>query len=99
MNMSIAQYRAVQNRVVKAHREMEIAEMNLRFSEADLRLRVVMHVSPSGGTITLKFDGRELKCVKNSHNRLRVSENKKVIISDYLGDLKELRLALAIGEM
>ena len=56
MNMSIAQYRAVQNRVVKAHREMEIAEMNLRFSEADLRLRVMMHVSPSGGTITLKFD-------------------------------------------
>jgi len=97
MNMSIAQYRAVQNRRMMAEKELELAETVLKNFEADLRSRVQMHVG--GNTITLVFEGRELKCVKNMHNRYRVSENKKVIASDCSGGIRDIRLALAIGEI
>jgi len=99
MNMSIAQYRAVQNRVVKAHQELALAETVLKNFEADLRSRVQMHVG-GGNTIWLVFEGRALKCVKNMHNRYNIKENNKVIVSDYLdGGIRDIRLALAIGEM
>jgi len=92
----LEQYTDIQNRRRMAAQGLALAEIVLKNFEADLRSQVQMYVG--GNTITLVFDGRELKCVKNSHNRLRVSENKKVIDSDFLGNIRDLRLLLAIGE-
>ena len=73
-----------------------MAETSLGCIERDLRRRVQMFLG--GATVTLVFEGRELKCVKNMHNRYRITENKKVICSDYLGNINDLRLQLATGE-
>ena len=96
MTTMLEQYTDIQNRRMMAAQELELAETVLKNFEADLRSQVQMHVG--GNTITLVFEGRELKCVKNMHNRYRVSENKKVIDSDFLGNIRDLRLLLAIGE-
>ena len=96
MTVMLKQYKAVQNRVAKASQELEMAETELGYYERDLRRSVQMFIS--GATVTLVFEGRELKCVKNMHNRYRVTENKKVICSDYLGNINDLRLQLATGD-
>ena len=97
MGMSIYQYHAIRTRVVNAAAELERAEIHLAEAAADMRSQV--SVSKVGGTVTVAFGGRVLKCVKNSHNRYRITENKKVIDSDYLGSINELRMQLATGEM
>ena len=75
----------------KAH-DLVMAESALQNAEQDLRSYV--SVSKVGGTVTVAFGERVLKCVKNSHNRYRITENKKVIDLDYLGSINDLRLAL-----
>ena len=97
MTVMLKQYKAAQNRVMKATQELEMAETSLKIFEKNLRARVQLFLG--GETVTLVFEGRELKCVKNMHNRYRVSENKKVIDSDYMGTINDLRLTLAIGAM
>jgi len=91
--MNIEQYKKLQIEVaLKAH-DLVMAESALKNAEQDLRSQVV--VSKVGKTVTVAFGERVLKCVKNSRNRYRITENKKVIDSDYLGSINDLRLALA----
>lgn len=97
MSMSIYQYHAIRTRVVSAVAELEYCRNRLAEAEADMRSQV--SVSKVGGTATVAFGGRVLKCVKNSHNRYRITENKKVIDCDYLGNINDLRLQLATGQM
>ena len=97
MTVMLERYKYFQNRVAKAAQELESSAAHLKCIERDLRARVQMFVV--GKTVTLVFEGRTLKCVKNSHNRYRVTENKKVISSDYLGSIRDLQLQFATGEM
>ena len=91
--MNIEQYKKLQMEVARKAHDLEMAKSALQNAEQDLRSQVV--VSKVGGTVTVAFGERVLKCVKNSHNRYRITENKKVIDSDYLGSINDLRLALA----
>ena len=91
--MNIEQYKKLQMEVARKAHDLVMAESALQNAEQDLRSQVV--VSKVGKTVTVAFGERVLKCVKNSRNRYRITENKKVIDSDYLGSINDLRLALA----
>ena len=97
MTEMLKRYKYFQNRVAKASQELESSAAHLKCIERDLRGCVQMFVV--GKTVTLVFGDRELKCVENMHRRYRVTENKKVISSDYLGSIRDLQLQFATGEM
>ena len=96
--MDIKQYKKLQMEVARKAHDLVMAESALQNAEQDLRSQVV--VSKVGGTVTVAFGGRVLKCVKNSHNRYNIKENNKVIINDYTGGgIHDIRLCLALGEI
>jgi F0F1-type ATP synthase membrane subunit b/b' len=65
-----------------------------------LRLETLrkVEVVKNGATITLKYNGREIKAKKNAYGRYKVWEGDKVLNRDYTWGIHDLRLALATGQ-
>ena len=65
-----------------------------------LRLETLRKVEivKNGATITLKYNGREIKAKKNVYGRYKVWEGNNVINRDYMHGIHDLRLALATGQ-
>ena len=48
---------------------------------------------------TLLYKGRRINAARGNWGRLKVTENKKVIVSEYFGNVHDLRFAIAQGDI
>ena len=78
------------------------AQLSALKAEYDqLRLEALRTVAYTivGEAIILEAGARVVKIKKNSHGRYKVTEGKKVLISEYFGGLHDLRFELAMGNI
>jgi hypothetical protein len=75
---------------------MELAR--LKDQHAALRTLILQRVGVTkvGETITLQFGKRKIKAKKNDRGRYKVTEGNRVLDSDYLHGITELRFEIAM---
>ena len=78
-------------------KELELATKAMREYEHDLRAEV--KYSRTGETITLQYDERVIKLVRNEHNRFNIKENGKLIMRDLFHSVNDIRFLFALGEI
>ena len=78
-------------------KELELATEAMREYEHDLRAEV--KYSRTGETITLQYDGRVLKLVRNKHYRFDIKEKGKLIMRDLFHSVNDIRFLFALGEI
>ena len=74
-----------------------VADLETMLAEAQSAERKKVEVIQNDASVTLLYNGRRINARKNSRGRLTVSENKRVIGSDYLWGLNQLRVDIATG--
>jgi hypothetical protein len=74
-----------------------VADLEAKLAEAQSAERKKVEVIQNDASVTLLYNGRRINARKNSRGRLTVSENKRVIGSDYLWGLNQLRVDIATG--
>ena len=79
----------------KAAKELELATAAVLEYEKELRAEVKYF--RVGDTVTLQYDGRVIKLVRNSHYRYNIKENGKLIKRDCLESLNDIRFLFALG--
>jgi len=82
---------------VQASKQLELATAAMREYEKELRAEVTY--SKTGETTTLQYNGRVIKLVRNSHNRLDIKENGKLIMRDMFHSVNDIRFLFALGEI
>ena len=82
---------------IEAARE-KLKAMEEQYDALRLEALKQVEISKTGQTITLRFNGRVIKAKKNAYGRYKVWEGNKVISSDYLWGIHDLRFALATGQ-
>jgi hypothetical protein len=75
---------------------MELAR--LKDQHAALRTLILQRVGVTkvGETITLQFGKRKIKAKKNDRGRYKVTEGNRILDSDYLHGITELRFEIAM---
>lgn len=73
-----------------------LEQLQARAEELRSKIRKQVVYVKRGNTVTLKYNGREIKARRNRYRRWDVSEKGKVIIRDYPWGINELRLAFAL---
>ena len=88
--------RTLETKIEAAREKLEALEEQYK----KLRLEALqkVEVTKTGETVTLRFNGRVIKAKKNSYGRYKVWEGDRVITSDYLWGIHDLRFALADGQ-
>ena len=81
----------------KAAKELDLAMVAVAEYEKELRAEV--KYSRVGDTITLQYDGRVIKLVRNSHYRFDIKEKGKLIKRDCHSSLNEIRFLFALGQI
>jgi hypothetical protein len=75
---------------------MELAR--LKDQHAALRTLILQRVGVTkvGETITLQFGKRKIKAKRNDNGRYKVTEGNRILDSDYLHGITELRFEIAM---
>jgi hypothetical protein len=78
-------------------KELELATKAMREYEHDLRAEVKYF--RTGETITLQYDERVIKLVRNKHCRFDIKEKGKLIKRDLFHSVNDIRFLFALGEI
>ena len=79
-----------------AAKELDLAMVSVAEYEKELRAEV--KYSRVGDTVTLQYDGRVIKLVRNRHYRFDIKEKGKLIKRDCFNSLNEIRFLFALGK-
>jgi len=82
---------------VQRSKELELATKAMREYEHDLRAEV--KYSRTGETITLQYDERVIKLVRNKHYRFDIKEKGKLIMRDLFHSVNDIRFLFALGKI
>ena len=77
-------------RVAKLEEEFETVRL------AELRR---VDYTKNDNSYTLRFNGRKINAEFGVWGRLKVTENRKVIVSEFDGGIHDLRFAIALGNV
>lgn len=80
-----------------ANARARVADLEAKYQEARLKELQKVELIKNEHSYTLKFNGRRINAARGSYGRLKVTENKKVIISEYFGNVHDLRCEIALG--
>lgn len=81
---------------------IESLEKDLAQARAErdaLRLETMRQVEivRNDASTTLLFQGRVINAKKNRYGRFKVTESKKTLVSEYFGNIHDLRVDIALG--
>ena len=84
---------------IQAMAAKQLDQAMVSVAEYEKELRAEVKYFRVGATVTLQYDGRVIKLVKNSHNRYNIKENGKLIRQDCLESINEIRFLFALGKI
>ena len=80
---------------------LEMALARARAERDALRLETMRQVEMvrNAASTTLLFKGRVINAKKNAYGRYKVTESKKTLVNEYFGNIHDLRVDVACGNI
>jgi len=75
----------------------DLASAEAEYKELWLAEMRQVAVKKNEASMTLMFNGRAINAKKNRYGRFEVKEGKKTLVKEYMGNLHDLRFAIAQG--
>lgn len=82
-----------------ANARARVATLEAKYQEARLKELQKVELVKNERSYTLLYNGRRINAARGNFGRLKVTENKKVIVSEYFGNVHDLRFAIAQGDI
>ena len=84
---------------IQAMAAKELDQAMVSVAEYEKELRAEVKYFRVGDTVTLQYNGRVIKLVRNRHYRYNIKENGKLIKRDCLESINEIRFLFALGKI
>jgi hypothetical protein len=84
---------------IEVQRSKELALATAAIREYEKELRAEVTYSKTGNTVTLQYDERVIKLVRNWSDLFDIKEKGKLIKRDLFQSVNDIRLLFALGEI
>ncbi len=82
-----------------ANARARVAALEEKFEAARLAELRKVELIKNERSYTLLYKGRRINAARGNFGRLKVTENKRVIESEFFGNVHDLRFAIALGDI
>ena len=91
----MTKFEQIEQRIASLEKDLAQA----RAEQGALRLETMRQVEivRNDASTTLLFRGRVINAKKNAYGRFKVTERKKTLVSEYFGNIHDLRVDVARG--